>query len=137
MMRTSHISNKLRILEGNIVVVPGNEPISAATNISSYQYNPYVETIFNCDYCHNSYITLHKAMEVIPDATIIWSSDPSMRFFALPAGPAPDGNQCPCNIIIDYYDILRKNADSLIQEDERKPTIDEICSGFSYDFCGR
>jgi len=129
---TISIQNRLRIYEGNILLLPGCEPISVVTNISNYQYNPDVTTLYN-NYdkiCKASYIKLDKAREVIPEAKIIWNHSPSARYFVLPDGPPPDNN-CPHqNCVEDWYKLLRDNADGTVEV-----LSGEECSAFSYNWC--
>jgi len=110
MIEYPHIQNRLRIWAGNIIAVPGNEPISTVTHVSNYQYNPYVTTLLNCDYCSHVYISVKKALEVIPGSYVTIVSNRYMRYFVLPSGPPPD-YKCPCDFVNDWYKIMRDNAD--------------------------
>lgn len=130
------IRNKLRIMEGNIILVPGAEPISTVTSVGNFVYNPYGQ-----DIVHNfhelypaSYISLKKAMEVIPGHDVIWSSDYSYRFFVLPDGPPPP-DICPCYRVGNWYDVMRINADVGNINNNEETNINELCSGFSYNWC--
>lgn len=136
-MRKLKIRNWLRVLEGNVIAVPSLEPFSAATNVGNYQHNPYVETILDIDYAYR-YISLDKAREAIPEATVVFASNERTKYFFLPEGPPPAGNECPCKNMEDYYQILRDNADvggSVEEEEPKAPKLGEICRGFSYDLC--
>ena len=129
------IRNALRIWESNIILVPGNEPISTVTSVSNvWSHNPFVKRIE--DEVTAAYISLTRALEVIPDATIMFlNPHPAYRYFVLPKGPPPHGNECPCGVVEDYYRLLRENADVGIQPETQKPTLDQICAGFDYNFC--
>lgn len=110
------IKNKLEILPGNVIRIPGCEPVTSFTSLA---------LAANLD-CNASVITLEKAFEAIPDARIVKVLTPSGvpgtgKFFELPSGPAVDGNVCPCPDIIDFYRILKDAADPIdfdaIEED--------------------
>jgi hypothetical protein len=129
------ITNRLRIYEGNIILIPGCEPISVVTHISNYQYNPDVITLYN-NYdtiCSSSYVTLTRAMELIPDATLYYGHDPANRWFILPDGPPPS-SKCPKDCVDDWYLILREGANGVIDNNGDSHSNGE-CSGFSFDWC--
>ena len=130
------IRNRLRIYEGNILMIMGCEPISVVTHISNYQYNPDVTTLTNHfnEICPSSFITLAKAMEAIPEATVYYGHDRASRWFILPDGPPPS-DTCPCRQMSDWYAILRANADSPILTDSQKKEITADCSAFSWRTC--
>lgn len=112
-MRNSiEIQNKLRIMEGNIILIPGCEPISTVTHISNYVVNRDVTSLTNNfdSICSSSFIKLEDALNVIPDSYVVWSHDPNYRWYVLPSGPPP-GDLCPCVANPDWYDVLRINAD--------------------------
>lgn len=134
-----HIGNLLRIYEGDILLIPGCEPVSTVTFSSTvWAQNPYVETIYTDNICPASYITLERAREAIPDGEIVYlgSTGLAYKYFRLPDGP-PTPYGCPCGAVGDWYQILRDNADTPEAPEETKKTLSEICQGFGFDFCGR
>lgn len=105
------ISNRLRIMEGGIIMIPGCEPTSVVTYISTpWSERDDVVTLFNGGRCKSSYITVDKALEVVNGSYIINSPDPASRWFVLPEGPPPN-SVCPCHRVADWYTVLRDNAD--------------------------
>ena len=92
-------------------MVPGCEPISTVTSVSPiWAMNPLIKSIE--DEVRASYISLKLARELIPDASIMFiGPHPAYRYFVLPQGPPPNGNECPCGVVEDYYRILRENAE--------------------------
>lgn len=133
-MRIIEVANRLRIYEGNIILIPGCEPISVVSHISNYQYNPAVTSIYN-DYdeiCKASYVTLNRAMELIPEATLYYSHDMANRWFILPNGP-PSSSKCPRDCIEDWYLILREGAEGVVLEDDTVLCNGE-CSAFSFNW---
>jgi len=129
------IANRLRIYEGNIILIPGCEPISVVTHISNFQYNPDVTTLYNNydEICKSSYITLDKAMELIPEATLYYGHDMANRWFILPDGPPPT-NRCPKpGCPTDWYDILREGAGDIVVRDDTA-LCDDGCSAFTFNW---
>jgi len=133
-MNTIMISNRLRIYEGNILLIPGCEPISVVTHISNYEYNPDATTLYNNyqDICKASYISLFKAMELIPGATLYYTHDMANRWFILPDGPPPS-SKCPKDCIEDWYKILKDGADGVVLQDGTTLCNGE-CSAFSFNW---
>jgi len=133
-MRTIEVANRLRIYEGNIILIPGCEPISVVTHISNYQYNPGVTTLYNNyqDICKASYLSLDRAMELIPEATLYYGHDMANRWFVLPNGPSPS-SKCPKDCIEDWYKILREGADGVVLEDGTAICQGE-CSAFTFNW---
>jgi len=125
--KTIIIQNRIRILESNVLLVMGCEPTSAATS-SGFPANLR-------EYCPASYITLKKALEVIPGAKLIYGPMIDDRYFILPDGPPPPPI-CPQEPRTDWYDILRLNADSPIPEEEEEESRYDVCRGFNYSFNG-
>jgi hypothetical protein len=121
------INNRLTVMQGDVIQVPGCEPASAATS------SGLSKELF--DHCKGSYITLKKALEVIPGSSVHFGSHGD-KFFVLPSGPPPAGEECPCATPMDWYQILRDNASSPIREE--KPAVNRYnpCSGFHYAFNG-
>ncbi len=100
------IQNRLEIRPGNIIMVPGCEPISAFTSV----------TLANNSECIGTIISLETAKAVIPGWTIVaiqngGSTFGSRRFFVLPDGPPPQpGCSGTKACQVDWYQILRDNA---------------------------
>ena len=96
-----HIANKIEILPGNILILPGCEPASALTSV----------TLERNTTCKCSYIRLDVALQAIPTATIVTirNMNPKRRFFVLPDGPPPQMGTC-CKTYGDWYDVLRDAA---------------------------
>ena len=122
------VKNKLEIKNGNVISVPGCEPISSLTGTSLLK---------NIE-CNASIIPLADALALIPGSRIIRTLIPAGqagtgRFFELPAGPPPNGNDCD-NCPPDYYAILRENAH--IEEEEESLSLDnDVCAGFNFSGC--
>jgi hypothetical protein len=134
---TITIKNKLEIMPGNVIVVPGCEPTSSFTSDV---------LAANID-CNASIIDLNDAIEAIREVSgetprIIHALSPSGfpstgRFLELPSGP-PTEYGCDnrdgilCTKQEDWYQILKDNAkpinpDELEDDDPRK-----LCVGFNY-----
>lgn len=119
------VKNKLEIRPGNIIQVPGLEPISSLTGIglSKYMAN------------QSSIISVTDALKLIPGSRIVGKFNPAGQngtglFFELPNGPPPDGGKC-C-MLNDWYKILRDNARYPTEEEQ---TAQEECVGFSINPC--
>ena len=94
------IANRLEVLLGNVIIVPGCEPTSA---ISS----PTLAVNSNC---RASTIPLATALEAIPGSTIEIRYNPMRWFFVLPAGPPTQPGCNTCVSTADYYQMLRDAA---------------------------
>jgi len=120
------IRNKLEVLNGNKILVPGCEPTSAFTS----------PTLAENRDCKASVVDLKDALEAIPGATVIYLRNPRKKFFVLPDGPAPDPSKCTdCNFIEDHYQKLRDigveiDVSALSVTPEKPLTIGEICTAF-------
>lgn len=132
-----NIQNALEVLPGNIIRVPGCEPTSAFTS----------PTLAANQDCNASTISLAAALEAIPDAKVIkWPMSGGAyvkRFFVLPEGPpSRAGCKDPSDVPacrVDYYQILRDNADGLAVDNTSSSstmTVDQVCELFSLRFCG-
>lgn len=137
------IRNKLEIFpspNGGIIHIPGSEPTS---NHSSLRLvNELKENGRN-----KPYISLRKALEVIPGATIeTWQNSGGqlgvrVRFFVLPDGPpqftgcvpSEETGKLPCSVN-DWYKILAENADGIFKPEKKAPSLDELCSTFTYRY---
>jgi len=120
------IRNKLEILPGNKLVVPGCEPTSAFTS----------DTLAANRQCEMTVVDLRDALAVIPGAEIVSWSNPLRRFLVLPSGPPPSPDKCSGNCTVeDWYALLRSigrpaQTTVLKCDPDRPPTVDEICSAF-------
>lgn len=104
------VKNKLEILPGNVLRVPGCEPVTSFTSLA---------LAANVD-CNASIITLEDAVNAIIDASgihplIVKVLNPSGvpgtgKFLELPSGPPPDGSDCPHGCGTDWYQILKDAA---------------------------
>lgn len=93
---TFKIQNRLEILRGNKILVPGCEPTSAFSS----------PTLAENRDCKMTVVDLADALEAIPEATVISWRNPLTRFFVLPDGPPPAMGDCDCKQT-DWYQILR------------------------------
>jgi len=95
------IANKIEVLPGNILLLPGCEPTSSFSS----------PTLARNMQCPASTISLTAALKAIPDATIVtmFNMNPKRKFFVLPEGPPPKVGSC-CDGPPDYYQILRDAA---------------------------
>ena len=121
------IQNKLEVLNGNKILVPGCEPTSAFTS----------PTLAENRDCKASVVDLQDALNAIPNATIIYMSNPRKKFLVLPEGPAPGPSNCTdCKYVEDYYQLLRDigteiEVDTLSSDRCEKPlSIGQICEAF-------
>lgn len=126
-MTRIYIRNKLEIMPGNVIRVPGCEPTSSLTSTG---------LLNNID-CEASIIPLEDALALIPGSRVIRTMVPAGqngtgRFFELPDGPPPDGNDCGCPE--DWYKILKENARVRDPDEEETPS-DDVCSGFDFSGC--
>jgi hypothetical protein len=99
--RDISIANKLEVLAGNVLLVPGCEPTSAFTSV----------TLDANRKCKSSVISVEEALEVIPGATLEFLRNPTKMFFVLPFGPPPTPGCNTCLSVTDYYQLLRDNGD--------------------------
>lgn len=97
------IANKLEIQAGNVILIPGCEPTSAFTST----------TLDANRKCKASVISVHEALEAIPDATLEYMRNPTKLFFVLPVGPPPQPGCNTCSYINDYYQRLRDAGDDV------------------------
>lgn len=106
------IQNKLEILRGGKILVPGCEPTSAFTST----------TLAENRNCKMTVVDLTDALAAIPGATIeIWRN-PLTKFFVLPKGPPPSPDDCGPNCVpqVDYYQILR-DIGNVVEIKPQKP----------------
>lgn len=122
---TINIKNRLEVKAGNIVLIPGCEPISDVSSLG-LQRNIH---------CKASVIPVKDVLRLIPGSKLILLA---MRpagtlnpgsYIELPSGPPQDGNTCPAPCLQDWYQILKDNVPQ--PEEEKKPP----CAGFNYSGC--
>ena len=131
------VNNFLRIFEPGILQIPGREPISTVTSVGTspiWAEAPQIVTIDKELRGKIAYITVKKALQVIPGSYITNSSDTFNRLFFLPSGPPP-GDECPCHRIPDWYQILRNNADYGGPPEKKADEKPKSCSGFDFSWC--
>lgn len=142
------IRNKLEVLPGGVLRIPGCEPLSAFTTPSMRSFavlntSPEAvekfapETIFD-NGCEGGFISLETALEVIPGSTVEivlrpTGSQSTGQFFVLPDGPPPQGNECPCVFTDDWYRILKENTEPLFEPPETDDFNERV--GFFYSGC--
>ena len=125
------IRNKLEVLAGNKILVPGCEPTSAFTS----------PTLAENRDCKASIVDLADALEAVPGSTVIYMSNPRKKFFVLPSGPPPSPDECDtsskCDQVQDWYQFLRDISTEvdvqnlLCPEINNKPrSVSKICSAF-------
>jgi hypothetical protein len=130
---TIEIKNKLEILPGDVIRIPGCEPVTSFTSLA---------LAVNVD-CNASIISLQDAIEAIrevagEDPCIVRVHQPAGvpgtgKYLELPSGPPPDPS-CPCKRPEDWYRIL-KDAAQPIDFDAINDDQLEGCSGFNYSGC--
>lgn len=126
-MANIRIKNKLEVKPGNVISVPGCEPVSSLTGTGLLRQRD----------CNASIIPLEDALRLIPGSRVVRTLLPRGQastgiFFELPDGPPPDVNDCDCTLE-DYYKILRENATVGDQEqDEALELAGDVCSGFNF-----
>lgn len=91
---TVTIANKLEVMLGNVIIVPGCEPVSDFTST----------TLAANMHCETSIIKVEEALEAIPGSTLEMQTNPRRLFFVLPSGPPLPPNQ---NGGTDWYAMLR------------------------------
>lgn len=123
------IKNKLRVLRGNKIIVPGCEPISAFTST----------TLAANWTCRASVVDLTAALEAIPGSTIEEFKNTGGYgreiYFVLPSGPPQSPSMCdnPCaSTVQDWYQVLRDIAEEEIEEQETQEglSLEDICRSF-------
>lgn len=116
------IANKLTVMDGNVISVPGCEPLSELSSLS-------LAANINCN---ASVITLAAALEAIPGSTVEIQYNPKKFLFVLPEGPPSKHGCVSCTGIDDWYQILRDSA-TPIQPQE--PDVPGPCDPFSIPRC--
>jgi len=123
-MNNVRIGNLLEILDGNKIIIPGCEPLSA------FSSNTLAENLN----CANPTINLCDALAAIPGSRVIFGlnfgnfTTGGKKFFVLPSGPPPDGGCRGCNSE-DWYKILREAADEV--DSGTIKTVD--CDAFNWN----
>lgn len=115
------IQNKLEVLLGNKVLVPGCEPITAFTS----------PTLAANIECNGSVVDLADALEALPGSTIEEQKNPRRLFFVLPSGPPPafgcTNNSCGAQP--DWYQILRSISEDIPAELKTIKEIEGVVPG--------
>jgi len=116
------IKNRLLVI-GNRVRVPGFEPLSEQTtnNLSLALQGA------------NTFIDLDIALDLIPGSRVVVTHNggPTAgsfgfdKWFEIPSGPPPNGNQCPNNCIRDSYKILQDYARSSLSSLQQSTLVQE------------
>lgn len=122
------IANKLEVIPGGVIQVPGCEPVSSLTGTA----------LLRDMHCNASIIPVSDVLRLIPGSKLVWVMRPSGTtstgwFVQLPEGPPTQGNDCPGHCIADYYAILKANARVLSQEESEEAA--GPCAGFNYSGC--
>lgn len=122
------IQNKLEVMNGNKIMVPGCEPTSAFTS----------PTLAENRACSVTVVDLADALAAIPGSTVIYWSNPRKKFFVLPSGPALDPSACStCVYIEDWYAKLREIGSITNAVPPQRPfSIDDFCDIFPYNCNG-
>lgn len=109
---TVSIANKLEVLLGNVLLVPGCEPVSDFTST----------TLAANMHCKSSVIKVEDALCRIPGSTLEFQANPRRLFFVLPSGPprVPGCNDCSAQP--DWYEMLR----DICPDNNLPKTIEEI-----------
>lgn len=94
---TITIANKLEVLLGNVIIVPGCEPV---TDITSTTLAANMQ-------CKTSVIKLEDALCAVPGSTLEFQKNPRRLFFVLPSGPPTHPGCDACNSQPDWYALLR------------------------------
>lgn len=119
---TVSIANKLEVLLGNVIMVPGCEPVSDFTST----------TLAANMQCKTSVIKVEDALCKIPGSTLEFQSNPRRLFFVLPSGPPIPAGCNACDTQPDWYAMLR----DICPPDNLPKTIQEIkvCNTPTHDF---
>ena len=125
------IQNRLEVLRGNKIIVPGCEPTSAFTS----------PTLAENRDCKTTVVDLADALAAIPGSTIISWRNPRTRFFVLPSGPPPSPDDCKnCIPQPDWYQLLRDIGEEIdAPTDSNKnfsTSVGQICEAFPMSIKG-
>lgn len=107
------ISNRLEILPGNLIIVPGCEPTSAITS-------PTLLRELSCGI--TPAVRLADALVAIPGATVdvvLNTGGRGAKWLVLP--PSTPG--CPCQPVDDWYGVLR----ALPRIESPEVSVDDAC----------
>jgi len=116
------IANKITIRESGNVMIPGCEPVSELSS-------PLFAQRLNCK---ASEIPATQAMKLIPGSYIeVNPFTPSQRYLVLPNGPPPDGNDCPCRWLGDWYALLR----GTVTEETKQSPLQCNSEAFDFNWC--
>lgn len=124
------IANKIEVIRGNKILVPGCEPTSAFSS----------PTLAENRECKAAVVDLADALAAVPGSTVIYMRNPRKKYFVLPNGPAEDPSVCndPCRKSVqDWYQLLRDIGDEVevprLQTGrcgDRPLSVGEICEAF-------
>lgn len=117
-----NITNKLEVKPGNVIQVPGCEPISELSS----------NTLSANRDCNSSIITLGAALAAIPGSTVEIAYNPKRFLFVLPEGPPTEFGCNSCDSGIDWYQILRDAADP---SQPQTPDVPGPCDPFPIPRC--
>ena len=117
-----NIANKLEVRAGNIISIPGCEPLSEFSS----------NTLAANMSCKSSVITLGAALEAIPGSTVEIHFNPKGFYFVLPEGPPTLWGCNDCNSGIDWYQILR---DAATPPQPQEPNVPGPCDAFPIPRC--
>ena len=122
------IQNKIEVMYGNKIMVPGCEPTSAFTS----------PTLAENRDCSVTVVDLADALAAIPGSTVVYWSNPRKKFFVLPNGPAPNPDSCTtCVYTEDWYKKLREIGNNVKAEVPKHPfSVDDFCDIFPYNCNG-
>jgi hypothetical protein len=116
----AEVANKLAIVPGGKIKVPGVEPSTAITS------SKLAEEMQEINLLKQSMLSVARALELVPGSRVEFGAIPSERWFVLPDGPPPDYGEC-CRYG-DWYALLRAAA---AEEEPEEPECD------SFDYRGR
>ncbi len=120
------IRNKLEVLLGNKILVPGCEPTSAFTS----------PTLAENRKCGAAVVDLAAALDAISGSGIESLRNPRRLFFILPEGPATRFGCRNTKSVEDYYQILRDVGQPVADEQpSRPPSVDKMCEWFPLKGC--
>lgn len=115
------IANKLEVKRGNVIQVPGCEPLSAVTSFTLLANNP----------CANTQVALADALDAIPGSSVQILLNPRTLVFVLPDGP-PSQYGCATETCNDWYAILRELGEPVPEEEDQLCEPGKASDSFEY-----